>query len=594
MKLLIERNTPETPVASSYSRKSTEQERVKGGSTESIVRQNTFNQEFIASKQWVLGECYSDDAVSGLEYANLNGRKRMVADAEAGKFQVLVVTAQDRLGRDKVDQLVVLRDLTELGVTVISRTEGKLDVDEGFLHAAIRSEQNRQEALKAGLRVYEAQVQRARDGFITGQASYGYRSIATKNNNTWKRLQIEPTEAAIMVRIFTMYADGLGTKNIARKLNDDEHVPGPGGRLWGQGGIREMLKNPVYRGELVWNKRRSFRRKGSKRRFAVRPQSEWITAQLPELRIIDDILWAKVKQRREHRRRSYPRSPSTGKLMGRASWQDGQSEYLFSGFGLCAVCGGRVRIEHRKNGPNHSVRRLYLCNRFDESGLSACSNGVRVLDTKLDAALVQALVNVLDPALLGEAVDLAVEHLRQHHASSLDRRAGIDKELETVQTKVSRLTEALADDSLPVADIKAALQPLTARRQVLADERASLKDAETLASLDSVKLKKDLLGKVQDVRTLFGTETQQSRALLRRLLAEPIKVTPYVNGTKKGWKFSGTLVVSRLATGEAVELLGSAAASAAGREFATFTSSRALTSTRRVTARGSPGDGSPR
>jgi len=292
-----------------------------------------------------------------------------------------------------------------------------------------------------------------------------------------------------------------------------------------------------------------------------RPESEWVRRERPELRLIDDDLWEKVLAQREKRKRTFPRSPRTGHLLGRPSWRDGFSVYLWPGFGQCAVCGGSVRTSHRKNGRKEdgvrAVRRLYTCAVRDERG-AACANDVAVLHERLDQALVAALTDVLDDRLLADAVDEAVTRLRAHYATTLDRRAHVEREQQAVQQKIDRLVDALADGSLPTEEIKPKLTEATARKQALTAELATLADAGTVASLDTARIKRDLLDRVSDVRTLFGTETQQSRALLRRLLDGPLAVTPFREPKRRGWRFTGTLVVSRLLTGEAVTLAGSA------------------------------------
>ena len=107
-----------------------------------------------------------------------------------------------------------------------------------------------------------------------------------------------------MRRIFREYAAARSPREIARRLNA-EGVPGPGGRPWGDTTIRGhalrgtgLLHNELYVGRLVWNRQRYIKDPKTGRRVArLNPESAWIIQEVPELRIVDDALWATVQAR---------------------------------------------------------------------------------------------------------------------------------------------------------------------------------------------------------------------------------------------------------------------------------------------------------
>ena len=94
-----------------------------------------------------------------------------------------------------------------------------------------------------------------------------------------------------------------------------------------------LLRNELFVGRQIWNKRRSKKVPGtSRRRFELRPKSEWIVVDAPELRIVPQDLWDRVQ----------------GRLAGtRARATEGQtarrgyhvSRYVLSGLIQCGVCG---------------------------------------------------------------------------------------------------------------------------------------------------------------------------------------------------------------------------------------------------------------
>jgi site-specific DNA recombinase len=95
---------------------------------------------------------------------------------------------------------------------------------------------------------------------------------------------------------FTMSGSGMSLKKIAKQLNDDG-VPPPRETKkkirssWVYTAIREMLRRDLYRGCVVWNKRKFKKRPGTNKRISVlRPECDWVTREEPALRIVTDEL----------------------------------------------------------------------------------------------------------------------------------------------------------------------------------------------------------------------------------------------------------------------------------------------------------------
>lgn len=76
-------------------------------------------------------EVYIDRARTGRAMAGREELLRLLADAEAGKIGRVFVYKFDRLGRDAETHTVV-RDLEDLGIEVISATEGKEALSRGI------------------------------------------------------------------------------------------------------------------------------------------------------------------------------------------------------------------------------------------------------------------------------------------------------------------------------------------------------------------------------------------------------------------------------------------------------------------------------
>ena len=98
-----------------------------------------------------------------------------------------------------------------------------------------------------------------------------------------------------------------------------------------------ILRNHLYQGKLVWNKQRYVRDPDTGRRLArVNPQSQWVSHDVPELRIVDEALWHKVQERFGDIRNS----AMVRKARKTRFWENRRAKHLLTGLVVCGECGG--------------------------------------------------------------------------------------------------------------------------------------------------------------------------------------------------------------------------------------------------------------
>jgi site-specific DNA recombinase len=195
-------------------------------------------------------------------------------------------------------------------------------------------------------------LRRARAGHVANGVCFGYRN-APVLDATGRRQHsaqvIEPAEAAVVVRIFTLCAEGAGYKSIAHILND-EGAPAPDPRRpgrrhsWSTSTVRDVLMRETYRGQLTWNRRRRDMRQG-RRAVSQRPPSEWVMREAPELRIVSDDLWWRAHDRLAATRATYLAATGGIPFGGRPT-NPLESPYLLTGMMACGACGGSM-FAHR-------------------------------------------------------------------------------------------------------------------------------------------------------------------------------------------------------------------------------------------------------
>jgi site-specific DNA recombinase len=342
---------------------------------------------------WQDNQIFTDAAISG---ASLDGRAGLqalltAAASRAKPFDVLLVDDSSRVARDLADALRVIQLLKFAGVRVIYISQAIDSASEQAetlvaVHGLIDSVFLREMATK----IRRGLIGQLERGYSTGGLHYGYRSITIPDpsgqldshghpRRLGVQLEIHEDEAAIIRRIFTLYADGFGVSRIVDQLNRDST-----GRRWKYTAVRRVLSNERYLGRQIFGKHRHERVPGSRNKVQrTRPRDEWRVMERPELRIVSDDLWARVVQHNQRAREYYRYQPSRSLLRGRPG---NSSRHLFSGFLRCGICEGTVVIVHTGHG---SPR--YGCLRRSKEGASACTNGLTIRAKIAEPALVAGL-----------------------------------------------------------------------------------------------------------------------------------------------------------------------------------------------------------
>jgi site-specific DNA recombinase len=240
-------------LAAIYARYSSDNQR--DASIEDQVRQCRAR---VDQEQWQLGEVYSDHAISGATTLRPSYQK-MLEDARAGRFDVLVAEALDRLSRDQENIAGLFKQLCFAGVRLVTLSEGEI----GELHVGLKGTMNVLFLKDLAHKTRRGLEGRIRQGKSGGGLCFGYdvvRKVDTSGEALHGERHINEVEAAIVRRIFQEFAKGRSPRAIAQSLNKED-VLGPAGGSWGPSTIygnwqrgTGILNNELYIGRLVWNR----------------------------------------------------------------------------------------------------------------------------------------------------------------------------------------------------------------------------------------------------------------------------------------------------------------------------------------------------
>jgi DNA invertase Pin-like site-specific DNA recombinase len=450
---------------------------------------------------------HSDCAISGATPVNRRpGANVCIADALAGRFDVLLVESLDRLSRNLVEQETVIRRLEHRGIRIVGVSDG-YDSNSGAGRKLLRgvrgliSETYLDDLRAKTHRGLTGQIER---GYHAGGLSYGYRSVVAGINARGEpighRLEIDTEQADIVREIFQRYGANESCQRIAANLNA-RCIRGPRGGTWCVSALygspakgAGVLNNELYVGRYVWNRSRWIKNPdtGKRERF-IRPESEWQSVGRPELRIVDDESWQTVRDRMATPRRG-------GGRRGRG----GVPTTLLGGIIRCGYCGGSVvKINARSYG----------CAAHKDRGPAVCS-GIEASHSDVDRVVLAYVRGALTaPDVLTwieqEAVRRAAELVQAN--DDVDSCRSREKH---VQREIERLTDAIAQMGLSPA--------LAERLRKAEAERDALKRARTRAAVAPLPsaIRAQVHALVTGLEAALRTDVARARDALRAMLGD--------------------------------------------------------------------------
>jgi site-specific DNA recombinase len=455
-------------------------------------------------------ELYADRAISGASTANRLEWQRLMRDARAGRFNVVVAEALDRISRDQEDLAGIHKRLSFLGIEIRTVQDGKAEE----IHVGIKGLLGTLYLKDLAQKTKRGQAGVVRDRRHNGGRSYGYRAVLGQPG----RLEILPDEAAIVRRIFNSYLAGQSARDIAGALNR-ESVPAPRGGHWNAstiGGSRKrrngILQNELYVGRIVWNRQSFIKNPENGRRISrPNPSSEWVVAEVPELRIINDETWNSVQCRR-------------GERGGPVRYHTTRSRRLLSGLVKCGQCGsGYVIAGGDKRG------RFLRCSRMIESGI--CENKRTVSLDTVEATVLQGIeVHLGSPELVAEYVREFHHAFAELRDTTEDQRKQLSKRLRETERSIHTVVDLLVKGKPSRA--------LTERLAELETERDATELALAEVGAPPIMFKPDVaknyLAKVKDLKDALAAADEENRAVAYTAIRELIdKVVIRTSGPGK-------------------------------------------------------------
>ena len=458
-----------------------EEDREKRKETEdsvSIQNQKTMLLQYALAQGWQLYEIYSDDDYTGAD-RNRPAFRRLLADAEAGKFDIILCKTQSRFTRELelvekyIHGLFPLWGIRFVSVVDNADTENKGNKKSRQINGLVNEWylEDMSENIRSVLK------NRRENGYHIGAtALYGYKKDPDRKGH----LLIDEEAAEVVREIFTLFSQGYGKSAIARRLNDRGvpnpteykrqkgllHQPAKGknSTLWKYASIADMLENEMYIGNMVQGKYGSVSYKTKQNK--PRPKEEWYRVEGTHEAIIDKALWERVKAMREERAKPF----ATGKIG------------IFAKKARCAECGYTLRSVKNKEKryltcPNRSVSK------------DACG-GAFISVERLEKMVLSELKRILEVYLDWDALEQNIPcgvNLERRKARVLEDIKAYEKTIQAYTRAIEKLYLDAGRGVLSEGDFFAMVQEFTQEKRRLEDALRQAKEelAETEASIEA-------------------------------------------------------------------------------------------------------------
>ena len=394
----------------------------------SIENQKDIIKKYAKEHNMVVDKIYEDDGYSGytMDRPSFNEIMHLV---DENLVDVLLVKDLSRLGRHNGGVLLTLERLRKHGVRVIMIDDNyDSEVDDDDI-VGIKTWYNERYVKDGSKKVRNALKNMQENGNLIMSVPYGY----IKDPYVKTKYYIDEEAAMWVKKIFEMYADGRGYKNLAKTLNS-MGVPTPSMLLdrrqrerglpskikvatgWETNAIKRIIQNDFYIGTLRLRKTIRNGINGEQKRTQKDNQYVFENAHEP---LVPLDLFNLVQSINTRRKDSVYKGVR-------------KFDNLYAGLLFCGDCGSSLTVAHY----NKTDITSYACRVYRERGVSACSSH-SINKKELDLIIKDYLM------LCRSAMKCMIESLDSMLYEELKQSNGKDKRLKSLKENIKNIQEEL-------------------------------------------------------------------------------------------------------------------------------------------------------
>jgi len=513
-----------------YGRVSTSNQENEG----TIETQLSAVREFAQRNNYVIVQEYLDNGWSGDSIVR-PALDQLRMDAKKKIWEGVLMYDPDRLARRYSYQELVMDELREAGVEIIFVTVASPKNSEDKILHGVRGLFAEYERAKISERFRLGKLRKVAEGHVlTTEAPYGYRYI--RNDKEKKRhgyYEINDEEARVVKMIFTWISEeGFTIRKVVKKLQELGIKPQRSKRgVWNTSTLTTLLRNKTYIGEAHWgssyavvpenpiNKDKYRKMKKSSRR--MKPEEEWIASKIPVPAIIDEALFARVREQL--------------KTNFALCQRNKKNEYLLAGKIRC-VCGrtrageGPMRGKHLYYRCTDRVLSYPLPRVCKEKGINA-----RIAD-KLVWDKIAGLMS--SPDLLRTQLDRWTNAPRNKVVSSIGDTKVIEKEIEKLKDQEGRYNKGYGAGLFTIEQLKEYTTPIKEQIVSLGSQIAKARQQENQINVAAMPNENEIKSFAEEsAGVLSDLSFELKRAIVTNVIEKIV-------GTQQKLEVSGYLPVT--------------------------------------------------
>lgn len=461
-----------------YARVSTEEEQ----QLNAIEKQIEENQEIIKAKGWALVDKYIDKGITGTQVKKRNEYLRMLDDIKKDKFDIIVVKDQSRLQRNTMDWYIFLNEIVQNQKKLYLYLENTFfDPKDKFIFGikAMMAEEYSRDLSKKGNAATKRRQEKGKP--IITNRTWGFKNINGE-------IFIDEKEAQMIRQIYQLFADGYGGRVVARILRESG-IRNRNGKTLSENTIREIVKNPLYKGIVVMNKEHfDFEAK----RIIKNPESEWIYREGLVPQMIDTDLWEKANQQINNRK-TVDRKHNVGINKG---------NNMLSSKIICGECGSKYWRNKRTQGI------YWYCSEGARSGKARERTGMKCTSLNLKEDEILSLIQKIGNQLIAkekkeEVLSNAIMKIYETLTTVESRESveDIQAQLEKLNNRKDTLMDFLLDGTITKIDYASKIDSITEQITLLNEKKIKVQEKN--------KENEGLFSRLNQVRDLFQKETEK-------------------------------------------------------------------------------------
>jgi DNA invertase Pin-like site-specific DNA recombinase len=489
----------------------------------------------------IVGE-YTDEGIPGDEVERRKDFRRLLADAEADAFDVILCDDRDRFGRfDSIDYGYYVKPLRDRGLWLETVAQGKLDWHSfvGRVSDTVQQEAKQIEAQAISRRVLSGLVNLAKKGhFLGSPIPYGYRlhvetdARGQRVPGTSKLALGDAREVQAVRLMFKLYGvEGYSIEGVCEELYR-RGIPSPRGcARWSKQTVAHILANRRYTGDMLWNEGSKSKytelAKGSLQQYGRRAKQfrrheaeDFILVPDAHEAIIDRETFERVQGRltanRFHANPARPAQARPRRQKPSSHTPKKRHHYRLSGLLVCGNCGARMAAV---TTPKGQVR--YQCSTNRNYGAGVCSSNSIKESFLMDRLITHIEKDVLNPdglAELHERRRREAERLKKEQPAKLEtlrkQAAELTRKIDGLTGKLAVLAEV---DPEGVRHYAQDIRLWRAQRQAVETKIAEVLRPPALVDLDEAAgFVRDYLGRLRDL--MKSGEPRRMRLLLGELV----------------------------------------------------------------------------